>query len=285
MNYYQHHIGDYAAATSHLTLIEDAVFTRLLRRYYLDESPLPADVGRTARLAGARTNEEIAAVDAVLREFFQLTAEGWRNKRADEEIAAYRERAETARENGKRGGRPANKPDAIPAETHLVNSANPVATGLKANQEPITNNQQEQKQKHVQPAAARFAEFWAEYPVKKGRAAAETSWRTKGCDAFADEILAHVRRMKNEDSDWQRGFQPHGSTYVNGQGWLDEPKRQARDGPPAPPSKHLQGVANILGVIPHDLTENRAVALVRSADRAVLGGPVPAEPRRLSGGG
>ena len=43
-------------------------------------------------------------------------------------------------------------------------------------------------------SAVRFPEFWASYPVKKGRAQAEKSWRAKGCDAIADEIIAHVRR-------------------------------------------------------------------------------------------
>src|SRR5690606_20817036 len=91
VNYYEHHIGDYAAATAHLSLLEDAVYSRLLRRYYLQEAPLPADERQVARLAGARTPAEAAAVHAVLAEFFTLEADGWNNKRADEEIARYRE--------------------------------------------------------------------------------------------------------------------------------------------------------------------------------------------------
>lgn len=86
MNYYEHHIGDYAAATGHLTLIEDAIYSRLIRRYYLDEKPLPVDAKKVARLAGARSEEEIAAVNSVLEEFFTLEADGWHNSRCDEEI-------------------------------------------------------------------------------------------------------------------------------------------------------------------------------------------------------
>lgn len=92
MNYYEHHIGDYAAATGHLSLVEDAVYTRMLRRYYLTEAPLPADVGQVARLVGARQPEEVAAVEAVLGEFFTLQADGWHQKRADENIAKYLDR-------------------------------------------------------------------------------------------------------------------------------------------------------------------------------------------------
>ena len=72
MNYYEHHIGDYAAATGHLSLMEDAVYTRMLRRYYLTESPLPSDTAQVARLVGARSADEMAAVEAVLAEFFSL---------------------------------------------------------------------------------------------------------------------------------------------------------------------------------------------------------------------
>ena len=87
MHYYEHHIGDYAAATSHLSFVEDAAYCRLLRIYYRDEKPLPASVQAVQRLAGARTKDEKAAVEVILGEFFTLTDDGYRNKRADEECA------------------------------------------------------------------------------------------------------------------------------------------------------------------------------------------------------
>lgn len=97
MNYFEHHIGDYAAATAHLSLLEDAIYSRLLRRYYLQEEALPADVKQVARLAGARSQEELEAVQAVLDEFFTLTDTGWHNKRADEEIERYQAKQDKAR--------------------------------------------------------------------------------------------------------------------------------------------------------------------------------------------
>lgn len=110
MRHFPHHIGDYAAHTAHLTFVEDAAYHRLLRRYYQDENPLPVDVAAVQRLVGARAKEERTAVETVLREFFVLQEDGWHQSRADQEIAAYLERAETARENGKRsGGRPKTK--------------------------------------------------------------------------------------------------------------------------------------------------------------------------------
>lgn len=89
MNFYEHHIGDYAEATQHLSFLEDAAYSRLLRKYYATERPLPADVKAVQRLVGARTKKEREAVAVVLDEFFELCDDGWHNARCDEEIEHY----------------------------------------------------------------------------------------------------------------------------------------------------------------------------------------------------
>ena len=89
MNYYEHHIGDYDKNTSHLTACEDGIYSRLIRRYYDKEKPLPADVDQVKRLARARDKLERAAVDTILEEFFTLEADGWHHKVCDAVIAAY----------------------------------------------------------------------------------------------------------------------------------------------------------------------------------------------------
>ena len=109
MRHFAHNIGDYAAATAHLTFLEDAAYHRLLRRYYQDEKPLPVDPAECQRLVGARSKEEKAAVRTVLLEFFKLEDDGWHQSRADREIEVYHSKAEAARANGTKGGRPANR--------------------------------------------------------------------------------------------------------------------------------------------------------------------------------
>lgn len=89
MNFYEHHLGDYAEATAHLTFVEDAAYARLIRKYYSSERPIPADLGAAQRLIGARKKEEKLAVNAVLKEFFSLKDDGWHNERCDEELARY----------------------------------------------------------------------------------------------------------------------------------------------------------------------------------------------------
>lgn len=96
MNFYQHHIGDYASLTGHLTPIEDLAYRRALERYYKTEEPLELDIKRVARLL--RLAEYPEAVEAVLQEFFEQTPEGWRNQRADEEIERMQEKQEVTEE-------------------------------------------------------------------------------------------------------------------------------------------------------------------------------------------
>jgi uncharacterized protein YdaU (DUF1376 family) len=89
VHYYEHHIGDYAEATAHLSFIEDAAYSRLIRKYYATEKPLPADIKAVQRLVGARTKEEKKSVEVVLSEFFFLADDGWHNSRCDAEILNF----------------------------------------------------------------------------------------------------------------------------------------------------------------------------------------------------
>lgn len=97
MNFYKHHIGDYAAATAHLSWDEDMAYTRLLRAYYQHEKAISADKRAIYRLARATSKQQREAVDAVLEEFFTLEEDGWHQKRCDEELSRANAQAEANR--------------------------------------------------------------------------------------------------------------------------------------------------------------------------------------------
>lgn len=102
MNFYERHLGDYAKEAGHLSLLEHGAYTLLMDRYYSTEQGIPAD--QAHRLARARSNDERAAVDAVLGEFFQLQNGVYINARAQAAISAYQEKEperESKRENEK----------------------------------------------------------------------------------------------------------------------------------------------------------------------------------------
>ena len=133
MNYYQHHIGDYRRDTAHLSLLEHGIYRQLLDTYYLTEEPIPEETQLVCRRLSAKTEEEIKAVETILSEFF-YRENGWKHKRCDMELRGYKEKADTARENGKLGGRP--------RKTHPVISGLAKETQIKANHEPLTINQE-----------------------------------------------------------------------------------------------------------------------------------------------
>jgi uncharacterized protein YdaU (DUF1376 family) len=104
VNYYKRHIGDYMRDTSHLSLLEHGVYAKLLDLYYVHEAPIADEDAE--RLIGARSPAEKKACRAVLKEFFHLQDGHWHQSRCDEEIAAYRVKAQRNRLAGKQGGRP-----------------------------------------------------------------------------------------------------------------------------------------------------------------------------------
>jgi uncharacterized protein YdaU (DUF1376 family) len=90
MNYFEHHIGDYDEATSHLTACEDGIYSRLIRKYMAKEQPLPNDIPALCRLVRARSREEKNAVASILAEFFYLVGDVWHQKTCDEAIEKFR---------------------------------------------------------------------------------------------------------------------------------------------------------------------------------------------------
>jgi uncharacterized protein YdaU (DUF1376 family) len=133
MYYYQFHIGDYRAATAHLSNDEDLAYRRLLDMYYDSETPIPLDTEWVSR----RLRLDSEVVLSVLKDFFVLQENGWFHSKCNEIIIAYHANAEKNRENGKKGGRP---------KTQWVSDGNPIDTQSQPdgkatnNQEPITNN-------------------------------------------------------------------------------------------------------------------------------------------------
>lgn len=156
MNYYEHHLGDYAKDTGHLSMLEHGAYRILLDRYYSTERGIPAD--QAHRLARARSDEECRAVDVVLEEFFDLVDGTWIHRRVEREIVAANKRISAAQENGKKGGRPPKKPKCSDSETQQKPSGLSVGsdseTQQKAHQAPSTKHQAPEERTKGAKAAA-----------------------------------------------------------------------------------------------------------------------------------
>lgn len=124
MNFYPFHIGDYLSHTNHLSNEEDLAYRRLIDLYYQTEQPFTRNLAWLAKRV--KSTEEIVAT--ILVEFFEETPEGWKNKRADEEIAKYKAMQEGGRKGAAlRWGKGSDTPPKHP----------PMQT---KNQEPLTKN-------------------------------------------------------------------------------------------------------------------------------------------------
>jgi uncharacterized protein YdaU (DUF1376 family) len=134
MNYYNFHIGDYISHTIHLSLQEDLAYRRLLDMYYDTELPIPNNIPLVSRRLRISPDD----VKTVLEEFFELTEDGYKNFRAENEIADYRRFIDKQKVNGSKGGRP--------KKSHRKPTANPTETQNNPNQEPITINHKPNKE-------------------------------------------------------------------------------------------------------------------------------------------
>ena len=202
MHYYTWNIGDYSSHASHLDIVEDCAFRRLLDRYYLSEEPIPSDVTVACRLIGMREHQK--EVEIVLREFFTQTESGWVNKRAEQEIAHYKGKIDQASRAGKAS-----------AERRLNAGSTPVQRTrnqpITNNQEPITNNHK--KEERGAPSAAAvprgtrlpldfvLSESWGEWALQE-----QKTWSPEHCRMVGEKFKDHWRAAPGSRGvklDWQ----------------------------------------------------------------------------------
>lgn len=232
MRFYRHHIGDYRAATSHLSWDEDAAYRRLLDIYYATEHPLPADVAQVCRLARATSPSQRRAVETVLREFFVLLDDGWHQKRCDDELQKAAGQVAASRENGTKGGRPP-KPRDNPDETQQVISGNPDIT-LPTTHNPIPITQERDARDDARLLLADFEVWWGGFPNKVAKGAGLKAYRAARKLVDAQTLLDGVRRYvasKPTDTPWCNP-----ATWLNGQRWLDQPAAPGVNGHAAGPT-------------------------------------------------
>ena len=80
-------------------------------------------------------------------------------------------------------------------------------------------------------ADPRFAEFWTAYPRKVGKAAALKAWRQATKREASSEIVAACRAMAADPNlPTDRRLIPHPTTWLNRDGWDDEPYPPNHDG-------------------------------------------------------
>jgi uncharacterized protein YdaU (DUF1376 family) len=257
MHYYEHHIGDYRRDTSHLSLLEHGVYRQMMDWYYLSESPLPTNYEILYRRLGARTPEEVDAIRYVVTEFFKVEGESLVHKKCEEVLSEYRDKAEKAKENGKRGGRPRKINDLQnPTLSSGFQNENQTETktkpkqNLTINHKPLTNNhtplppkgdEEEEVVVIGRDWAAEFNAFWAEYPEsrKKNRYRVESAWSSQRHHLPPKNELQEALRAFKASPEWKREggkFIPAPETWIMERRWQDAPAYSPK-AKPAPKSE------------------------------------------------
>ena len=133
MNYYEHHLGDFVRDASHLSMLEEGAYRRLLDAYYVRESPLPLDISQCKKLARVtRAPAEHRAVEYVLSQFFVKEPDGYHQRRCDEEIQRFRSKSQSGRANANARWNNANA-----SNPHMRNSGG--RNAIASNPHPVRN--------------------------------------------------------------------------------------------------------------------------------------------------
>jgi uncharacterized protein YdaU (DUF1376 family) len=189
MHYYQFNIGDYKSHTEHLSEMEDLTYRRLLDWYYLHECPIPLDELEVARQIRMRSHSDCIAV--VLREYFELTSEGWIHHRANKELAKAGEKSTKASQSAKaRWDKKANKnkdlaPDANALRTQSEGNATHNTEHITQDTLHKESSPKEKKKKQVKEDAkvtrpdSVSEQLWNDWLIvrkKKDAPLTETAW-------------------------------------------------------------------------------------------------------------
>ena len=228
MKWYKFAAAEYQIKTIHLSDAEDLAYRRLLDMAYLSERPIPLDTGLVSRRI--RIDQDI--VDQVLREFFEKTESGYRNRRVEEEVLAYQTIIERNLKGAKAAAEKAAERAAQGVKRRSPRTLNEPTRNhdgsLEGSSENTTANLEgnQNKNKNISPLPPsggfdRFWEVWPKSPRKVGKGACIRTWITNGMDQHVDRIVSHVSRLKTSNQ-WLSGFEPAPMTYLNQRRWLDD---------------------------------------------------------------
>lgn len=177
---YPHHIGDFIKETARLSDAQCMAYLRLLWVYYDTEAPIENNPEDIAFDIGSDPD----TVRQIFRHFFVLDANGMQtHKRVEREIAAYRKKADKARESAN-----ARWSNAIALQSQSERNAK--ASKNNANREPITDTDPKGSDLNTTPPS--------EKPPKSDNPPMTISdLVTAGAsEAIAVEYLAHRKRKK-----------------------------------------------------------------------------------------
>lgn len=147
MHYFKKNIGDYAKKAGRLSMLQHGAYTLLMDTCY-DREQFPTR-DEAIEWTWASTTPEIEAVEFVLRKFFVLEGDRYVQKRIQEEITEYHDRAA----NNKRiaDEREQKRRDSLTGRARTVHEAPPNHKPLTTNHKPVEDQKRLRKSAKTPP--------------------------------------------------------------------------------------------------------------------------------------
>lgn len=138
------------------------------------------------------------------------------------EDAGYLERSQTRHEDGRMGPALWITKDPFAPSVHFAPADNPPAddAGVKNTIEKKTEEKKDLAQAKLEPL---FDEFWSVYPRKVGKGAAWKAFAKAASQADPERIVEGAVRLATDPNLPPAQFVPHAATWLNREGWLDDP--------------------------------------------------------------
>lgn len=233
MKWFKRHIGTYAKRTARLTMLQHGAYTLLMDTIYDQEYfPTIEEVNEWLWLDTA-SDDEIAAVNFILKRFFELDEDNrYVNSRIEREIAQYRLTAnknqiialnrEAAKREAKLAGKrlPSSKHVDITNEYEACESVH----GSSTNEHQILNKNKKEEviKDKTDVSVFDFNSFWDIYDKKSGRKKCEDKY-SKLTEAQRDLIKRSLQAYVNStNTDGSYPTRKDPLTYLNGECWNDE---------------------------------------------------------------
>jgi len=242
-----------SARTTMMSLREEGAYLRALL-YCWRHGSIPADPKRLAKLIGKGCTISVATMVASM--FLPCAEDSTQlvHDRLDSEREKQRDWRKKSSEGGKKSAASRAKAKAAQVDegclangstkrrTRRSSSASSTSTSEETGEDTRTVPSEDERvsKAPVEPAPvddeestvsdrsndklAGFDEFWAEYPRKESKGAAERAWMKGNCARLLDEILDGVEFARHSPRWCKNGGQyiPHPAKWLNDRGWEDE---------------------------------------------------------------
>lgn len=223
-----------STAYMRMTPEEQGLYRNLLDAIWLFEGPIPNEP-KTLLAAACCDPIEWERSGAKVLQWFRLTKEGWVNDTAMEVMEKTKHRQAVRSVAGKAGAEvrwPKHSKRHGKAEANAITNVLTKSCPPDPDPDPDPKpSPEEEKTGRASPSLVRaFDAFWAIYPRKAGKAAAEKVWtRLHPSERLAALICEAVERQKTWEQWTKDGgrFIPHPATWLNQGRWDDEPTNPA----------------------------------------------------------